>query len=91
MAGFDPYDKGQPGIDWDELLRTALVVLQILTGIFGVVILVAAFVLALRVFNFVGGFVEDPDRIAAYIDVLKQGETLLPPAEEAPEAPAPAN
>ncbi|MEA3365281.1 MAG: hypothetical protein U9Q79_06530, partial [Candidatus Hydrogenedentes bacterium] len=88
MPGFDPYDKGRTGLDWDDVLKGALTVLQIATGLFGGVLLVVALVYAHRVFEVVGSFVEHPDRMREYVEIIRQGETLLPPTEELSKEPA---
>jgi hypothetical protein len=82
MARFDPYDKGDSGFDWDDVLRGALTLLHIATALFGGVLLVVAFVFALRVFEVVGNFVEHPDRMREYVAIIRQGDTLLPPTGE---------
>ncbi|HQE81378.1 MAG TPA: hypothetical protein PLM14_00175 [Candidatus Hydrogenedentes bacterium] len=88
MAGFDPYDKGHGAVDWDSLLKGALTLLQIATALFGAALLVAAFMWAMRVFEFAGSFAENPGRMSEYIQVAKQGDAFLPPVEESPREPA---
>ncbi len=82
MPGFDPYDKGRAGLDWDSLLNSVMTLLQIATGLFGGVLLVVAFIYALRVFDVVENFVSHPDRMAEYVQVIRQSGALLPPPAE---------
>ena len=82
MPGFDPYDRGRGGLDLDQLLNGFLTLLHIATALFGAVLLVVAFVFALRVFDVVENFVAHPDRMAEYVRIIRANDKLLPPVEE---------
>jgi len=87
MPGFDPYDRGRGGLDLDQLLNGFLTLLHIATALFGAVLLVVAFVFALRVFDVVENFVAHPDRMAEYVRIIRANDKLLPPVEELSSEP----
>ncbi len=87
MPGFDPYDRGRGGLDLDQVLNGFLTLLHIATALFGAVLLVVAFMFALRVFDVVENFVAHPDRMAEYVRIIRANDKLLPPVEELSSEP----